>query len=83
MSWNLSGPIFSEKKESTIYSSINLAAIGIKGCIFPFLGHLLPVYTNANVVFATGGFLCFIGLIYEVWLDHSYKAIYISRDSMI
>jgi predicted MFS family arabinose efflux permease len=73
MSWNLSGPIFSENKESTIYSSINLACIGLRGCICPFLGHFLLVYTNANVVFVIGGLLCFIGLIYGLWLDRSYK----------
>lgn len=69
MSWNLSGPIFSEKMESTIYSSINLAAIGIRGCIFPFLGHLILMQTNVNVVFLVGGFLTFIALIYGIWLE--------------
>lgn len=74
ISWNLSGPLFSGSNESTIYSSINLAAVGIRGCLCPFLGHLLFISTNANIVFAISGMICVIGCIYGLWLDKIFRS---------
>lgn len=73
MSWNLSGPFFSGKEESTIYSSLNLAFVGIRGCICPFLGYLLFINTNANVVFATSCAISLIGIVYGVLIDRKYQ----------
>ena len=46
ISGNLSGPLFSKEKESTT-SSLNLALVGIRGCICPVMAQLLFSYTNA------------------------------------
>ena len=73
MSWNLSGPIFSGRKESTIYSSLNLAFVGIRGCICPYLGYLLFIHTGAGIVFAASGLLCLIGIAYGLWIDRKYQ----------
>lgn len=73
MSWNLSGPVFSGKEESTIYSSLNLATVGVRGMICPSLGYLLFVYTGADTVFGVCGLLCLIGIAYALWLDRKYQ----------
>lgn len=69
ISWNLSGPIFSKEKDSVIFTSVNLLVLGIRGCIFPFLGELLFLNSNANVVFIYAECACLIGLIYTFLLD--------------
>jgi len=73
ISWNLSGPVFSKENESTGYSSLNLALVGIRGCICPVAAQLLFVYTNAIAVFVYAGFVCFLSLVYALWLDRSCK----------
>jgi Major Facilitator Superfamily len=81
MSWNLSGPIFSGRDESTIYSSLNLAVVGIRGVICPALGYLLFVYTGAEVVFVVCGLVCFAGIPYGLWVDRKFAATQIALRS--
>ncbi len=69
LSWNLSGPIFSKENESTVYSSVNLALVGIRGCICPFLGQLIFTFSSAPALFICCGFLCFAALLYALRLD--------------
>lgn len=73
MSWNLSGPFFSGPRESTMYSSLNLACVGIRGCICPLLGYLLFVHTGAIPVFIVCTLICLAGTAYGLWIDRSYK----------
>jgi len=69
LSWNLSGPIFSKNHDSTLFTGINVAAVGVRGCIAPFLGQLLLLNTNSpTFVFAIGGILCFIASGYSLRL---------------
>ena len=35
LSWHLSGPIFSKEKDSTLFSGVSVAMVGLRGCIFP------------------------------------------------
>lgn len=42
--WNMSGPIFSQKENSAIYSSVNIVSIGLRGIFIPLLGTLLMTY---------------------------------------
>lgn len=72
LSWNLSGPFFSREKESSIYSSLNLALVGIRGCICPILAQLLFYYTNIQMVLLCSGAICVISLLYSLWLDQKY-----------
>ncbi|NGX42046.1 MAG: hypothetical protein K940chlam7_00322 [Chlamydiae bacterium] len=58
LSWNLSGPIFSRDEESSLFSSVNVVTVGLRGCIAPGLGTLLLYCTNAPVVLTIGGLFC-------------------------
>jgi len=44
--WNMSGPIFSQKEDSSSYTSVNVAAVGIRGLFAPALGSLLCAYSG-------------------------------------
>lgn len=68
LSWNLSGPIFAKDRDSSLYSSINLAVIGLRGCFFPILGQLLFVNTNISFVLISAESLCLLGLFYSFFL---------------
>ncbi|NGX38537.1 MAG: hypothetical protein K1000chlam2_01711 [Chlamydiae bacterium] len=71
LSWNMSGAVFSRKEESFAYSSMNLALVGIRGVICPFLGYLLFSFSNANVVFSLAFVLTALGILYGLWLDRA------------
>lgn len=73
LNWNLSGPIFSREKESTLFTSSTLALMGARGCIAPFIGQLLFIATDAITVFACAGLLCLIALMYSLLLDYQFK----------
>lgn len=69
MSWNLSGPIFSNGKESTFYSSVNLGLVGIRGCICPLLGQLIFSLSNATAVFTFCLSICLFACFYALSCD--------------
>jgi hypothetical protein len=48
MSKSLSGPRFSGTDDSVDYSNLNLALIGTRGLVAPYIGHLLFVTTSAT-----------------------------------
>lgn len=74
LSWNLAGPIFARNKDSTLYTGINVAAIGIRGCVAPFIGSLLFLKTNSMIaLFACGGGLCIMASFYSLWLSTQTK----------
>ncbi len=73
LSWNLSGPIFSKEKDSTLFTGVNVAMVGIRGCIAPFMGQLLFLFTNASTVFISGGCLCLVGACYSVLFKKSHR----------
>ena len=62
LSWNLSGPIFSKEESSTVFSSINVLMVGIRGCIAPALGSLAYVYFSPYIVFILFIILSFIAI---------------------
>lgn len=61
LSWNMSGPIFSKEKESSLYSSINVVMIGLRGALIPSLGSLLIMMSSAPFTLAFGGGVCLFG----------------------
>lgn len=61
LAWNMSGPIFSKDKESSLYSSINVVAIGLRGAIIPSLGSLLIFYSSSFLTLVAGGVVCLFG----------------------
>lgn len=60
MSWNLSGPKFSGPEDSSIYSQANVLTVGVRGCIFPFLGTFIYNFTGAIPVLLGGAILCIL-----------------------
>lgn len=73
LSWNVCGPLFSQENESSLYSSINLLFIGIRGCVCPFLGQLLFHYGSFFPSFIFAGSLCLLGVFYAFFLDYQEK----------
>jgi len=71
-SWNMSGPIFSNNKCSTAYSSLNLLLVGIRGCICPFLGYLLFSLLGIIPMLIIVLGICLISVFYGFWLDSKY-----------
>lgn len=78
LSWNLSGPYFAKESESTFYSSINLAFVGLRGCLCPFIGQLIFIYSNSMTLFICAGLLCLMSGLYALWLnyEHKFKILY-------
>ncbi|MEM1283533.1 MAG: MFS transporter [Chlamydiota bacterium] len=60
LSWHLSGPIFSQNEDSSVYTSVNVATAGIRGCFAPVLGSLLCSLAGASPVLLFGTVLCLI-----------------------
>lgn len=53
--WNLSGPSFAKDKDSTVFSSVNIIAVGIRGCFVPALGSALCLLFGAPLLLLTSG----------------------------
>lgn len=60
LSWNLSGPHFAGNDDSTPYSGTNVLAVGLRGCVAPFLGTLIYDTTNSLMVMIAAFFLCLL-----------------------
>lgn len=71
ISWNLSGPTFSREEESTLYSSLNLALVGLRGCICPFIGQAIFLYFGIQSLFLTALTMTFLSVIYAFNLDYN------------
>jgi MFS family permease len=57
--WNLSGPIFAGKEESSRYTGVNVVMAGLRGAVAPPLGGWLAVVVGPVQVLVMGGALCF------------------------
>lgn len=66
LSWNLSGPVFARNEDSTLFSRTNVLTVGIRGCIFPFLGSFLFSSMGIPVVMGCSAMLCFLAT-YHLW----------------
>jgi len=58
LGWNLSGPIFSGKQESSPYSSVNILMVGFRGCLAPALGTLSYYAFGAVPTLMIGALFC-------------------------
>ena len=59
--WNMSGPIFSRDKDSSLFSSVNVVAIGLRGAIIPALGSMVIVWSSITSAMLMGGLGCLLG----------------------
>lgn len=57
--WNLSGPIFAGKEESSRYTGVGVVLAGLRGGVAPPIGGLLAVSFGSIGVLVMGGLLCF------------------------
>ncbi len=48
--WSMSGPLFAKEENSSVYTGVNIIAIGLRGCFIPALGSFLCVAYGASVV---------------------------------
>jgi MFS family permease len=60
LSWNMSGPIFSKEEESSLYTSVNVATVGIRGAVAPWVGSILCTYWGASSTMVLGALLCLL-----------------------
>jgi len=63
LSWNLSGPIFAKEEDSSVFSSVNILTVGLRGCVAPILGGYLGFMSSSMTVILLGAFLCAISSI--------------------
>ena len=63
MSWNLSGPLFAKEEDSSVYSSINVLTVGLRGCFVPAIGSLLAYVIHASGVMLIGAGLCLLSAV--------------------
>ncbi len=75
LSWHMSGPLFSEEKDSSVYSQTNVLTVGLRGCIAPFLGSLLYTYTGSTATLLFGAFLCLIATERHMHYSRSVKTV--------
>lgn len=64
LSWRLSGPIFSQADDSSMYSSVNVLMVGLRGCVVPLLGSFLCLIGGPILVMLLGSFLCLLATLY-------------------
>lgn len=60
MSWNLSGPIFAKDEDSSVYSSVNVMTVGLRGCVVPLIGSLLGYILQSTGIMLIGSALCLL-----------------------
>jgi hypothetical protein len=63
ISWHLSPLSFSKDSESSPYSETNILAVGLRGCLIPWVGGLLSVSCSFGVIFMLSGLCCLSGLL--------------------
>lgn len=58
LTWHMSGLVFAQEKDSSIFSSTNVLTVGIRGCIIPALGALLLPIVHPLGVMLLGALFC-------------------------
>jgi hypothetical protein len=62
--WHLSGPLFAGNGDSSLFSTVNILTVGLRGLIVPFMASLLCVWIGPLPVIAIGLAWCLAGAIY-------------------
>ena len=57
--WNMSGPIFAGKEDSSRYTGVNVVMAGLRGMVGPGLGSLMATGWGPIQVLCIGSLLCF------------------------
>lgn len=75
LSWNMSGPIFAKEEDSSVFSSVNVLTVGLRGCIFPFLGSFLCLTSGSTFVIALGGLMCLMSTYRMLIYSNRYQTV--------
>ena len=59
--WHLSGPLFAGNGDSSLFSTVNILTVGLRGLIVPFMASLLCVWIGPLPVIAMGMAWCLAG----------------------
>lgn len=57
--WNLSGPLFADREDSSIFSGVNVVMVGLRGCIGPSIGGMICSLFGPFGAFIFGMGVCF------------------------
>jgi Major Facilitator Superfamily len=61
LAWHMSGPIFSQEGDSSVYSRTNVLTVGVRGCIAPFFGSFLfYIFNNSMIVLFCGSLVAIL-----------------------
>lgn len=60
LTWNMSGPIFAKEEDSSLFSSVNVLAIGVRGAFVPALGSLICSLSSSLIAMLAGLLLCLL-----------------------
>lgn len=74
LSWHMSGPVFSKESNSARFSQANVLTVGLRGCIFPFLGSFIYLYTNSIAVMLVGASCCLIASGFHLFYSRQYQS---------
>jgi MFS family permease len=66
LSWNLSGPLFAGKEQSSLYSTVNILTVGLRGLIIPWLSIILCSTIGTIPVMWLGAAFCLSGFVYLI-----------------
>lgn len=72
MSWNMSGPAFARDRDSSIYTSVNVVTVGLRGMVFPAVGSLLCSFSGSIPVMILGA----LSMLAATFLLSSYSVKY-------
>lgn len=64
LTWNLSGPLFAGKEDSSRFTRVSVVLGGLRGAIAPSLGGWIAVVYGSQSVLWIGGLLSLIGALY-------------------
>lgn len=62
--WHLSGPLFAGSGDSSLFSTVNILTVGLRGLIVPFMASLLCNWIGPLPVIVMGLAWCLAGAIY-------------------
>lgn len=71
--WNMSGPLFAKKEDSSVYTSVNVVAIGLRGCLIPALGSVICSYLGAGNVLIISSLIFFLAVTVMMSYDQKMK----------
>lgn len=56
--WNMSGPYFAKNEDSSVYTSVNVLGVGIRGAFIPALGSALAGLLGSPALLGISSLLC-------------------------